>query len=135
MNWRIVWVQGIQPQLSRRGLEALRAGLADNDPAIHSKLNEIVAVGRTRSIIISCDVIAYAFWRGDGVQDPADLRRLWEDVVQGLPIRLGGSSTAQAYNAFFTKFWDACDRQAVFALLLEEVEKSLGLVAVEGGVR
>jgi hypothetical protein len=126
-NWRHVWVRGIQPQISWKGLEALRAGLAEDDPALHNRLNESVAVGRTHSIIISCDPVTYPRWRGDGVTDPVELRRGWLDVMNMAAVRLD-CCVKEVFDTFYDGFWDTAERRDAFALLLEEVEKALGLV-------
>ncbi len=122
-SWRKVWREGLAPQLSTAGLEALRSGLQNDDPRLIQ--------GATTSPpplqcvqdwpVEACCVLGFCAWQGDGLQTVAaveeDFARLCfeADQILGEP----------AACRWFLNWYDDTPRDEMRRELLAEVECTL----------
>jgi hypothetical protein len=122
-SWRRVWREGIAPQLSVDSLEALREALATADPRL------IQGVTVQPPPILCCadwppeaaDAIAFAYWKGDGLNTVAELEEAFARTCAEIDLRLGEPAACR----YWTNHWDDTPRAELFAEVLEEIERTL----------
>lgn len=123
-SWRLVWREGFAPVLSPEALQALAAGLRSDDPALHQGAT-------TTPPPLICvqdwpceggDALAYAGWKGLGLQAVGEVQEFFARVCFEADQRLGEPAACR----WFLNFFDDAPRGECFTLLLAEVEYELG---------
>ena len=116
--WRQVFRDGIVPQLSLAGLEALRGALVRDDWRLRQ--------GQTLSVIGGFRVhqacaIAFAGWQGARLERAADVERFFWHVGSQANEALGDPGAFDRFVAWF----DGSPRHLVLPLLLAEVNRAI----------
>jgi hypothetical protein len=122
-TWRKVWREGVAPQLSTGGLQALQQALQTDDervlqgattspPPLHSV--------RDWAVEAAC-VIGYCGWQGDGLRTVSEVEEFFAEVCSEVDKALGEGAACR----WFLNWFDDSPRQEVRALLLAEVGRTL----------
>jgi hypothetical protein len=122
-SWRKVWREGLAPQLSTAGLEALRTALLSDDPQLLQ--------GATTSppplqcvqdwpVEAAC-VLGYCGWQGDGLETVADVEEYFAQCCFEADQVLGEPAACR----WFLNWFDEAPRDEARRLLLPEVERAL----------
>jgi hypothetical protein len=121
--WKKAWRDAISPQLSTRGLEALRRALATDD-------KRLVQGQTTSPPPLRCvedwqleggDPIVIALWIGDGYSTVGQAEEQWARLCCKVGHELGDPSGVR----FFLNWWDSEARDVVRQQLLIEVDLAL----------
>lgn len=124
-DWRTTWREGIAPQLSTMGLEALRRALITDDPRLIQ--------GKTCSppplqcvqdwpLDAGCG-ITYCGWQGgEGVKNVRDAEAFFARICFEVDLRIGEPAVCRFLNWF-----DETPREEMRRQLLAEVSRSLAL--------
>ncbi len=121
-SWRACWRRGIVPQLSTRGLEALRKGLIDDDP-------KLLQGATTSPPPLQC----VQDWPCEGacplgytaMQTGAVTVRQVEEAFSRCCFEAELLMGKVAVSRHFSNWWDDTPRQTARAELLAEVNRSL----------
>ncbi len=119
-SWRMVWREGIAPQLSTAGLRALRRALLDNDPALvqgTATLPPPLHCNREEPVCGACSV-GYCCWKGDGLTRVGAVQERVADACRDADILLG----QPAEYRWFLNWFDDAPRDEMRRLLLAEVQ-------------
>jgi hypothetical protein len=118
-TWRKVWREGIAPQRSTRGLEALRSALIQDD--------ERLTQGSTSTppplqCLKGCPaegacVVGYCGWQGDGLETVGAIEEFFANVCQEADRRLGEPTACR----WFLNWFDDRPRAEMRRRLLPEV--------------
>ena len=119
-SWRKVWRDGLAPQLSTTGLQALEQGLRDDDPRLIQ--------GATTSPpplqcvedwpVESCCVLGYCGWQGDGLQTVGEIEEMFAQLCFEADQVLGEPAACR----WFLNWYDEVSRDEMRQELLAEVE-------------
>jgi hypothetical protein len=122
-TWRKVWREGVAPQLSTSGLEALEKALESGD--------ERLLQGATTSppplqcvrdwLVEGACVIGYCGWQGHGLQTVSEVEEFFAQVCFEVDKSLGEPAACR----WFLNWFDDSPRQQVCAQLLSEVRRTL----------
>ena len=122
-SWRKVWRDGLAPQVSDRGLRALKRGLERDDcrltqrattqPPPLSHLLDWPVEG-------AC-VLGYGAWQGDGLETVGEIESLFAEACFEAD-RLLGEPTAVRY---FLNWYDEVPREEMRRQMLAEVNREL----------
>lgn len=121
--WRKVFREGIAPQLSTPGLEALLEALKANDARLLQG-QTVDPVPLTCNDLEKCEaacLVAYAGWIGDGLATVGDVDRFVERVANEADQRIGEERAIR----YVMNFWDDAPRSTVLAAFIPEVEACL----------
>ena len=122
-SWRKVWREGIAPQLSRPGLEALRRALIEDD-------SRLLQGATTSPPPLQClqdwpvegaCALSYCAWQGDGLQTIAEVEDFFARACYEVDQRLGEPAACR----WFLNWFDDTPREEMRRLLLEEVNRTL----------
>src|SRR5262245_43508448 len=119
-SWHRVFRDGISPQLSTRGLEALRLALVSDDKRLlHGQTTEPVPQGNVHDwpVEAACP-ISYCFWKGDGLSFVAEVQEAFAQTTYACDVALGESIACR----WFLNAWDESPREEMRRDLLAEVE-------------
>lgn len=123
--WRVVFQDGIAPQLSDAELLALRRGLRLRDPKIcqgHTTQPSSRDDWLDNSPVSAACAIGYAAWKGGGLVTVSQVQARFQKIVGGCDEVYGKADyTIQA----FCKFFDYENRDLVMRELLVEVEAAI----------
>jgi hypothetical protein len=122
-HWRKVWREGLSPQLSTAGLDALLRALTCNDerlvqgattspPALQSLENHAVE---------GACAIGFCGWQGEGLSTVAEVEEFFARVCKGADAALGELAACR----LFLDWVDQTPREQMCGLLLEEVRRAL----------
>jgi hypothetical protein len=130
-SWRMVWREGVAPQLSTAGLEALLCGLRENDPAL---VQGSTTAPPPVQCMQECGVegacaIGYAAWMGDGLETVGAVEEFFARVCFEADQALGEPAGCRR----FLNWFDDTPREEVRRLLSEEIERTLAQRRNESG--
>jgi hypothetical protein len=122
-SWRKVWRDGLAPQLSTAGLEALHQGLVTDDPRLLQ--------GATRTppplqcvqdwpVEAAC-VLGYCAWQGEGLETVAEVEEYFARACFEADQLLGEPAACR----WFLNWYDDTPRNEMRRLLLAEVNRTL----------
>lgn len=122
-SWRLVWRQGFVPVLSTEALEALREGLASDDPALIQ--------GSTTTpppLLCMADwpceagcLIGYCGWRGEELATVGQVEAYWANVCKEADALLGEPAACR----WAINYWDETPRAEALRELFFECERAL----------
>lgn len=126
-SWRTVWREGVAPQLSTAGLQALCSALIQDDerllqgattapPPLH---------GMRDCPVDSACGIGYCGWRGDGLPTVGAVEEFFLSVCDETDRHFGEPSTCR----WFLNWFDDTPREEMRRLLLAEAQRCLALRA------
>jgi hypothetical protein len=122
-SWRKVWREGLAPQLSPAGLDALRRALVNDDPRLLQ--------GATTSppplqcvqewpVEAACG-LGYCGWQGEGLETVAEVEDFFARLCFEADQRLGEPAACR----WFLNWFDDTPREEMRSLLLAEVNRTL----------
>ena len=123
-SWRKVWRDGVAPQLSTPGLEALRDALRTDDPRLLQGATTTpppLQCVQDWPVEAACGV-GYCGWQGDGLETVAEVEEFFARVCFEVDLRLGEPAACR----WFLNWFDETPRDEMRALLLAEVNRTLG---------
>lgn len=130
-RWRKVWRDGIAPQLSDRGLEALRQGLLSDD-------ERLLQGATTTTPPLQCVqdwpvegacALGYCGWKGNELGTVAEVEEFFARTCFEVDQALGEPAACR----WFLNWFDETPREEMRALLLTEVERALAERKAEKG--
>jgi hypothetical protein len=130
-TWRKVWREGVAPQLSTGGLEALQQALqGDDDRLLQGATTSPPPLHCVRDWAVegAC-VIGYSGWQGDGLATVAQVEEFFAKVCFEVDKAFGEPAVCR----WFLNWFDDSPRHEVCALLLSEVNRTLA--ERQGGTR
>jgi hypothetical protein len=122
-TWRKVWREGVAPQLSIRGLQALHKALqGDDERLLQGATTSPPPLQQVRDWAVegAC-VIGYCGWQGDGLETVAEVVEFFAQVCFEVDKALGEPAACR----WFLNWFDDSPRQEVRSLLLAEVARTL----------
>ena len=122
-TWRQVWREGVAPQLSNEGLEALQKALqADDERLLQGATTSPPPLQCVRDWAVegAC-VIGYCGWQGDGLQTVSQVEEFFAQVCFEVDKTLGEPAACR----WFLNWFDDTPRAEVRGLLLSEVNRTL----------
>jgi hypothetical protein len=130
-SWRKAWRDGLAPQLSTAGLEALRKALQNDDPRLLQ--------GATTSppplqcvqdwpVEAACG-LGYCGWQGDGLETVAQVEEFFARSCFEADQLLGEPAGCR----WFLNWFDETPREEMRRLLGAEVARTLAQRLVAGG--
>jgi hypothetical protein len=130
-TWRKVWREGLAPQLSTRGLEALRRALLLDDARLLQGATTApppLQCVQDWPVEATC-VIGYCSWQGDGLETVAEIEEAFARACFETDQRLG----EPAASRWFLNWYDDAPREEMRAQLLAEVNRILAARLAAGG--
>jgi hypothetical protein len=124
-SWRKVWREGLAPQLSTEGLEALRRALAEDDPRLLQGATTTpppLQCVQDWPIEAAC-VLGYCGWHGEGLETVAEVEEFFARLCFEADKVLGEPAACR----WFLNWYDETPRAAMREQLLAEVSRSLAL--------
>lgn len=121
--WRKVWREGLVPQLTQPGLEALRQGLLRDDPLLVQGVTispPAIDVFADAEVEAAC-ALGYCNWKGDDRCVVSDLSGDFERMCTTADETLGEPGICR----FFLNWFDETPRSEMRRLLLAEVNLAL----------
>ena len=122
-TWRQVWRDGVAPQLSTAGLEALRKALVGDDERLLQGATTSpppLQCVRDWAVEGAC-VIGYCGWQGDGLETVSQVEEFFAQVCFEVDKALGEPAACR----WFLNWFDDTPRALVRGLLLCEVNRTL----------
>jgi hypothetical protein len=122
-TWRKVWREGVSPQLSRDGLQALQKALqADDERLLQGATTSPPPLQCVRDWAVegAC-VIGYCGWQGDELGTVAEVEEFFAKVCFEVDKALGEPAACR----WFLNWFDDTPRQEVRGQLLSEVNRTL----------
>lgn len=121
--WRKVWREGLAPQLTQPGLEALRQGLLRDD---HCLAQGITTSPPSLDVFAEAEIeaacaLGYCGWKGENQGTVAALTSYYERLCTAADEMLGEPGLCR----FFLNWFDETPRGEMRRLLLAEVNRSL----------
>src|SRR5438094_9766 len=117
--WRKVWRDGVAPQLSTAGLEALRLALLRDDGRLVQGMTCSPPAMQALSDlpIEACCAIGYCGWQGDGLNRVGTLEDFFQRICDGVDEVMGERAACR----FFLNWFDDTPRAEMRRQLLAEV--------------
>jgi hypothetical protein len=122
-TWRKVWREGVAPQLSTCGLQALQKALQSDDERLLQGATTSpppLQCVRDWAVEGAC-VIGYCGWQGDGLSSVAEVEEFFAQVCFEVDKALGEPAACR----WFLNWFDDAPRHEVRAQLLAEVNRTL----------
>lgn len=122
-SWRKVWREGVVPLLTTEELEALRQGLATDDPRL---LQGATTTPPPLMCVLDWPVeaacaLSYCGWKGDGLELVGEVEEFFARKCFEIDERLGEPAGCR----YFLNWWDETPREEARQELLREVERAL----------
>ena len=130
-SWRKVWREGLEPLLSPSSLEALRRGLANDDPRLLQGATTTpppLQCVQDWPVEAAC-ALGYCGWEGDGLETVAEVEEYFARMCFEVDQRLGEPAGCR----WFLNWYDETPRDEMRRLLLAEVNRALARRAGEAG--
>jgi hypothetical protein len=122
-SWRKVWRDGLAPLLSVGGLEALRRGLATDDPRLLQGATTApppLPCVQDWPVEGACSV-GYCGWRGEGLESVGEVEEFFARMCFEIDQRLGEPAACR----WFLTWFDETPRDEMRRGLLAEVNRAL----------
>ena len=122
-SWRKVWREGVAPQLSPAGLDALRRALVNDDPRLLQGATTSpppLECVRDWPVEAAC-VLGFCGWQGEGLETVAEVEEFFARSCFETDQRLGEPAACR----WFLNWFDDTPRHEVRAQLLAEVNRTL----------
>lgn len=122
-SWRKVWREGLAPQISTDGLEALGRALREDDARLLQGATTTpppLQCVRDWPVEGAC-ALAYCGWQGENLQTVADVEEYFARACFEVDQALGEPAACR----WFLNWFDDTPRDEMRSLLLEEVEQTL----------
>lgn len=122
-SWRKVWREGLAPQLSTPGLEALRLALVADDARLLQGATTTpppLQCVQDWPVEAAC-VLGYCGWQGDGLETVAEVEEFFARACFEADQRLGEPAACR----WFLNWFDDTSREEMRRLLLTEVNREL----------
>ena len=122
-SWRKVWREGLAPQLSSPGLEALRRALLTDDARLLQGATTTpppLQCVQDWPVEAAC-VLGYCGWQGDGLETVAEVEEYFARACFEADQRLGEPAACR----WFLNWYDDTSREEVRRELLAEVNEVL----------
>lgn len=122
-NWQLVWREGVAPQLSTPGLEALWKALADDDDRL---LQGVTTSPPPLQCMQQCGIegacaVGYCAWLGDGLSTVGQIEEFFAKVCFETDHRLGEPTACRR----FLNWFDDTPRTVMRRQLMDEVQRTL----------
>jgi hypothetical protein len=128
-SWRKVWREGLVPQLSAAGLQALRRGLLSDDERLLQ--GSTITPPALQCVqdwpVEGACALAYCGWQGDGLETVAEVEEFFARACFEVDQTLGEPAACR----WFLNWFDDTPREEMRSLLLAEVERALAQRAAE----
>ncbi len=122
-SWKKVWREGLAPLLSDEALNALKEGLANDDPSLIQ--------GATSSPpplhcvadwpLVGACLVGYCGWKGDGLETVGEVEEWFARMCFEIDQRVGEPAGCR----WLLSWYDTTPRDEMRALLLAEVNLAL----------
>jgi hypothetical protein len=121
-TWRRILREGLLRSLTDAELQALRRGLAADDPALLQGMMTLPPPLECVNDwqVEAADLLAYPAWRGRGLVSVKEVEEAAWALCSGIDARLGEGAAKE-----LLAWYDATPRADVLAVLLGEVEREL----------
>jgi hypothetical protein len=122
-QWQRVWRLGLAPELSKTGVEQLRAALVRDDLQIVQRETVFpppLEVFATEPIECAC-AVGYCLWKGRGLRSVGELAAAFARLCMRVDARLG----EPAATRHFLDWFDSAPRWRMRQDLLAEVDRLL----------
>ena len=122
-SWKKVWREGLAPQLSTGALEALRAGLMNDDPQLLQGATTTpppLQCVQDWPVEAAC-ALGFCGWQGDGLETVGQVEEHFAKCCFEADQRLGEPAACR----WFLNWFDDTPRDAMRRELLAEVELAL----------
>lgn len=122
-TWRKVWREGLAPQLSTAGLEALRDGLSNDDVRLIQGATTTpppLPCVQDWAVEGAC-VLGYCGWQGDGLETVAEVEEFFARACFETDQVLGEPAACR----WFLNWYDDTPRDEMRRQLLAEVSRVL----------
>jgi hypothetical protein len=122
-SWRKVWREGLAPQISTAGLEALRSALLNDDPRLLQSATTSpppLQCVQDWPVDGACG-LGYCGWQGDGLETVAEVEEYFARSCFECDQLLGEPAACR----WFLNWFDETPREEMRQLLLAEVNRSL----------
>ncbi len=126
-KWRRVWRDGIAPQLSKAGLEALATALVTDDCRLLQGATcypPSLDALRDRDVEGAC-ALGFAAWQGDGMNRVGQIEEYLQRVTDTCNAICDESMGEEATSRYFLNWFDDAERGIVRRELLGEVQLAL----------
>lgn len=122
-EWKRVWRNGFAPLFPEEALEALKVGLAENDPKLIQGQTTFPLPTPQYSgwVCEGADAVAYGYWRSGLLGTVGDIEDRFAALCFEVDQRLGGMNECR----HFLNWWDDVPRQEGVMALLSEVKFNL----------
>ncbi len=120
---RKVWREGILPNISTEGLQALRLALLKDDKALiqGATTNPPAFQSFLECPVHGCCLICYTGWKGLGLDTIADVEDYFSGLCHAAEERLG----EPAVTRYLMSWYDETPREQMLATMLAEVHANL----------
>jgi hypothetical protein len=127
--WRKVWREGVVPQLSTASLQALRQGLAEDDPQLMQGATTTpppLQCVQDWPVEAAC-VLAYCGWQGEALETVGQVEEFFARACFQTDQLMGEPAACR----WFLNWYDDTPRAEMRRFLLEEVDLALAQRAHE----
>ena len=130
--WKKVWREGIVPQLSTPGLEALKTALVNNDKRL---IQDATTVPPPLQCVQdwpveASDAIAFAAWQGDGLETVGEVEEFFARTCFECDNALGEPAACR----WWLNWFDDAPRDEMRRELLAEVQIVLAARALQAAI-
>lgn len=122
-SWQKVWREGLAPRISTAGLEALKEGLATDDPRL---LQGATTTPPPLQCVQDWPVegacgLGYCGWQGDGLETVAEVEEYFAQACFEADQALGEPAACR----WFLNWFDDTPRDEMRRLLTAEINRTL----------
>lgn len=130
--WRKVWREGLAPQLSTKGLQALKRALLRDDSRLIQ--GATTSPPPTQSVldwpVEGACVVGFCAWQGDGAETVGEIEEIFARTCFEADMKLGEPAAVR----YFMNWFDDTPRLEMRRLLVAEVNRTLSDRAVIAAV-
>jgi len=132
-SWRKVWREGMAPQLSPAGLEALRQALLTDDARLLQGATTTpppLQCVQDWPVEAAC-ALGFCGWQGEGLETVAEVEEFFAQACYETDQRLGEPAACR----WFLNWYDETPREEMRRQLLAEVNRLLAQLQPQDGDR